>query len=481
MRQIYIGAKKTIVWLGPQGDNSDLALDLLQKLCNIRQEHFDFAPYGVVLLNDLTKAGLPGISDPAWTAVDSLLGRSWFSRVWVIQEVAVSEGLIVRCGGREVAWDVIADGLRAVHEAQLMTLLGEGYRHVVRLQAFRERIAGGDELPLINLLASAQNCLATDPRDKIFALLGIGSDARCVGEATKTLVTPNYEKPVAEVFMQFAKTCIDHYGFLDILSCKAFDEATDGLPSWVPDWSESQQCTPLMVYGGPPNYHASKGSKAECTYSSNGKRLQIRGIIVDQVTKVGSTLLESKPDEKIDDASIFYEWACLAEEVKSYPNNIGVDIAFMLTMIANSDNKAQKASDSYLAASISWYRWIHVAKSLEIPEDLLPKVNQQEDMARATIFHNAVMRVCYGRKYFLTANGYMGIGPSHMKTGDLVCVARGASVPLILSENRKFLGGYDLEPLHIHQERRFVGESYIHGLMDGEHYDESLLEEISLT
>ncbi|RTE68587.1 hypothetical protein BHE90_017035 [Fusarium euwallaceae] len=353
MRQIYKEAKKVIVWLGPQADNSDLALDLLQKLSSIRQKHFDFAPYGVILRENLSKAGLPDVFEPAWAAVNSLLGRSWFSRVWVIQEVAVSKDSSIRCGGREIAWDVMANGLRAVHEAQLMTLLGEGYNHVARLQAFRERIAAGHELPLAHLLVSAHNCLATDPRDKIFALLGIGSDAGRVGETTKTLVTPNYKKPVAEVFTEFARTCIDHYGFLDILSSKVFEEATDGLPSWVPDWSKHQPCTPLMIYGNPSVYCASKGSRAECTYSSDGRRLKIWGIIVDEVTKVGSALFESGPNGKIDDANIFFEWACLAGEVQSYPSGTGVDMAFMLTMIANSDNKAHKAADGYLVASIS--------------------------------------------------------------------------------------------------------------------------------
>jgi heterokaryon incompatibility protein (HET) len=133
MRQIYEEAKKVIVWLGPQRDNSDLALDLLQKLSSIRQKPFDFAPYGVILLKDLSKAGLPDAFDPAWAAVNSLLGRSWFSRVWVIQEVAVSKYSSIRCGSREIAWDVVASGIRAAHEAQLMALLDDGYNHVARL------------------------------------------------------------------------------------------------------------------------------------------------------------------------------------------------------------------------------------------------------------------------------------------------------------------------------------------------------------
>lgn len=45
----------------------------------------------------------------------------------------------------------------------------------------------------------------------------------------------------------------------------------------------------------------------------------------------------------------------------------------------------------------------------------------------------------------------------------------------------KFFGGYDLEPPYICKDRGFVGESYIHGLLDGKGYDESHLEETSLS
>jgi len=68
---------------------------------------------------------------------------------------------------------------------RLMLLLGEGYSHAVRLQTFRERVAAGNGLPLALLLVLARNCLTTDPRDKVFALLGIGSDVELVGEDVK--------------------------------------------------------------------------------------------------------------------------------------------------------------------------------------------------------------------------------------------------------------------------------------------------------
>jgi hypothetical protein len=161
--------------------------------------------------------------------VNSLLGRSWFSRVWVIQEVAVSNNSWIHCGDREMAWDVTANACRAIHEAQLAVVLGEGYKHVIRLQAFREVITAGRELPLATLLMSNQACLATDPRDKIFAMLGMASDVIQVGRVSGIPVSANYTTPAAEVFAEFARAYINYYDFLDVLSSKVFEEVTEGL------------------------------------------------------------------------------------------------------------------------------------------------------------------------------------------------------------------------------------------------------------
>jgi len=54
----------------------------------------------------------------------------------------------------------------------------------------------------------------------------------------------------------------------------------------------------------------------------------------------------------------------------------------------------------------------------------------------------------------------MGIAADTTKAGDWVCIVRGAQLPLVLRE-RKDEGTFE-----------FVGECYIHGIMDGEAVDE---------
>ncbi len=40
-----------------------------------------------------------------WAAYNSFLERPWWTRVWVIQEVAVSDKVVVLCGEHSIGWD----------------------------------------------------------------------------------------------------------------------------------------------------------------------------------------------------------------------------------------------------------------------------------------------------------------------------------------------------------------------------------------
>ena len=59
------------------------------------------------------------------------------------------------------------------------------------------------------------------------------------------------------------------------------------------------------------------------------------------------------------------------------------------------------------------------------------------------------------RTMFSTRTGYLGMGPATANPGDLVCILATASVPHVLRKLGK--GKY-----------RFIGEAYVHGIMDGE-------------
>jgi hypothetical protein len=63
------------------------------------------------------------------------------------------------------------------------------------------------------------------------------------------------------------------------------------------------------------------------------------------------------------------------------------------------------------------------------------------------------------RKFFVTEKRNMCLGPGATIPGDIVCVLFGGSKP------------YVLRPIPHTDHHLFVGECYVHGLMDGEAID----------
>lgn len=80
--------------------------------------------------------------------------------------------------------------------------------------------------------------------------------------------------------------------------------------------------------------------------------------------------------------------------------------------------------------------------------------NSNGDLA----FHACLLRACLGRTFFITNSGFIGIGPSGMKSGDLIAVILGIGVSLVLRE----VNGRE-SPHYL-----LVGECYVQGIMDGE-------------
>lgn len=101
-------------------------------------------------------------------------------------------------------------------------------------------------------------------------------------------------------------------------------------------------------------------------------------------------------------------------------------------------NTFQKAYDNLSSEELDF-----ILQYLEIEDALFVK-------------YLSVLRISpHERRYFVTGKGYLGLGPSAMKSGDIVVILFGLKVPYVL---RPIQGG----------RYQIVGEAYLHGAMDGE-------------
>jgi ankyrin repeat protein len=190
MCKIYSQAEEVIVWLGQATDETDLFMDSLERLEEYSSTHehrsWDLMQWNTFwLLVPLHPDCKPR------EGLDLLLGRPWFSRVWILQEIANAKKASVWCGTKSV---------RARTFALAPSLIGvKPERHCQAvLDIMPGRLRGdtwwSENRDLYNLLLKFSGSEASDQRDKVYALLGISSDA-----SDTDSLRPDYTKDVQEV------------------------------------------------------------------------------------------------------------------------------------------------------------------------------------------------------------------------------------------------------------------------------------------
>ncbi|KAK1491579.1 HET domain-containing protein [Colletotrichum tamarilloi] len=228
MAGIYRGAEQVIIWLGPPTHETNLLFGCLEELHKswARQKSRDDlvqaqeqwskirqnSELDQAVLLDLQRKGLV-----------SLLEETWFTRIWVLQEVSHARAASIYCG----KWSVPAYMLNIA--AKLVGVVPDtGCQAVLDLlpDSFTQRSPRKNVL--LALLQKFQNSKASDPRDMVYALLAIASDVS--QSDSGSLLLPDYFK-TEEQLVQDLKT----YLFLDLRYYRHIPERTmlsflEGLP-----------------------------------------------------------------------------------------------------------------------------------------------------------------------------------------------------------------------------------------------------------
>ncbi|KAF7510857.1 hypothetical protein GJ744_005957 [Endocarpon pusillum] len=210
MIKVYHSAQKVWLWLGESDEHSEDAVTLLSMFAKEVQamDHVSSkAPSRSDIHNPslLEKIGLPLFPGQEWKAVYMFFQRPVFHRIWIIQELVVSRRTLAHCGPWKLDFD---DLLRAVyfldmtlwgHALSVHYLKGTGVSHISYLRQIgslrtewryhRKDLWG-------KIIHETRYFGASDPRDKIYALLGLLS---------QSAHDPAYDSPIRE----------DHHGTFD--------------------------------------------------------------------------------------------------------------------------------------------------------------------------------------------------------------------------------------------------------------------------
>lgn len=453
MRQIYKQAAGALVWLGLASHDSDLAMDFMDSLNEFMQG--PFWQNRNVTYNTLTLTTKYPYGSPHWAALAHLWDRPWFSRVWIIQEVAVAHDVIVFCGLKLIKWEAIN---RVVEELKrlnfmvpLTSLRSPRLDHLVELTTVRKTLQEGCSYTLFFLLAMCWKSEATDTRDKVYALIGLSNDAKKLG------IVPNYHKEntEADVLKHTAKTLLlresdsSRPNTLDVLSFAGIGQRRDmNFPSWVPQWTK-EVGAPLGLLQSTTGYHASGTYRSELEFWAGF--LSVKGVRFDSINHLISPVNHADGDNMVRaQKTKHWEQTCWSSSQKCQPYPTGEPLSevYWRTLVANVDDKLKRAAPEFGHALGNW------RQSLGLIDNQNEVDNMDELISQTGAFSKALTLGGSSRCFGTTAEGYMGLFPSAAQVGDLVCVLFGGVVPFLLREH---VGYFEL-----------VGECYVHGVMEGQ-------------
>ena len=188
---IYNRASNVCIWLGEGDDNSRKALGFIQKM--VQEPALYHSPSWKEPNSNLT-------------ALSILLRRPLFSRSWVVQEISLARKATVQCGESFVDWSDFADVVSLVAEQSSWPpgIESTRYNNPAAINAGPE-IVEWSELGAIQLIRCVSDIVrkqkdgqiaernfsleslicglsefhCADPRDKIYAFLGISSRCDC--------------------------------------------------------------------------------------------------------------------------------------------------------------------------------------------------------------------------------------------------------------------------------------------------------------
>jgi hypothetical protein len=272
MRDIYQNSKDTLICLSvseTEGHGMKWFIELEQDLIqHLLKEHSHESGAGLeapkgdisicsydILTYLLERLNYESFAD-GWIEFFHILKSPWWDRAWVFQEFMVSSRVIFLFGRHSISYDKMLAflvGICIVTHNSLSETSSPGYEPFKRLlersqysleeiekavsKVYSMNIAKGkwvQDAGLKNLLVYNSSSQASDPRDKIYSVLGLAHPGYGI--------VPNYspENDADKVLVETTRKIIMCEDSLNVLTY--LDHSTphynneDGLPSWVVNW-----------------------------------------------------------------------------------------------------------------------------------------------------------------------------------------------------------------------------------------------------
>jgi hypothetical protein len=483
MYLIYQQATLILSWLGESSADSGEGLQLLEKLGRwtidygdtiLYEESEDITPaFSKDLLPYMARTGLP-TETQNWQALFGILRREYWSRMWIIQELAAggylstSRGLII-CGEDQVDRifcdkacsmllflilhaDVYKLETDDYHEPMKSSII---YGHPPALRMFESLktcVTSGGRHHFQNLMMASRAFEASDPRDKIYALLGLACEE-------DRPVLPDYSRSTDDLLRDVVKFYVNKSGTLQILEGNRYQLNPLG-PSWTPDLSPRSHGE-IMERDQP--WKPAGNMPLDVQFHEN--KMIIQAVMVGKVVEVigpmrhpGQALpLGANDAQQIAD-TLGHDMILLQLKAISTTLDGPRAEAFWRTLIVNRDLSSLGSVISPAPASLGLQHRVLFGQASPAKDFMPDHPRIDRILSFTSTYEKCMLMSLYNRCFFTTESGHMGVGSYAVSPGDVVAIFPSASSCFVV---RKAGECYSL-----------VGDAYVHGVMMGELFED---------
>ncbi|KAF5588267.1 heterokaryon incompatibility (het-6OR allele) [Fusarium subglutinans] len=253
------------------------------------------------------------------------------------------------------------------------------------------------------------------------------------------------------------------------------------LASWVPDFelhsepfrdyitSLSKVLNKWSIYKA---FLSPKRSPPDIATDKDDSVLILKGICLDSVSIVGTqapgpdfeNVGETDPEHwRKSMRDTLNHWRSLLSPDDSYVTGETQAIAFWRTVLVDL-NQGRLASKKGGRPKRLDKNDLQDLLQLETPEGTECLLSTWESCL-LPIYRQLRLIEQFNRRFFRTEKGYMGLVPPDIQPGDAICLLLGGSVAYALRRSA-------------HETWIYIGECYVHGIMDGEAAAKALEEKI---
>ena len=508
MNEIFAFADRVLVWLGPSDYRTAHVYGLLKHLCAVSTEYGvkpERITFGDWLVSETWKEAAPILpehkrkldtiaSDYDFYGMDDFYGRPWFTRKWIIQEIAFArgQGVQLHCGLYSISWDDFITAARvqyrSVMRATLKNLrLPVNFQYTKNIETTRARLHCQQDYSLLRNLKQLTTSYCSNSLDHVYAILNL--------RGTKDIkMRPDYTISVGEAYIKLAQAMLEGGLHMSILSFAGVAHRVAGpiaangnlvpnttantrelckeLPSWVPDWRLRHDHRAFAE----GHFAAARDGPEMAMVDPLGRSIQVNAIIVDMMV-AGQTLgAQTTLDmEQFRQAALamkrFYD---LNQFRIKYGGNENAETIFARTIVADL---REPATQNWLRRSRLEPELVDVWRQFSsVPVRQQPIGNMHPDakaqnktISGATLFDFsdvmgytlALRNILQGRLFMVTREGRVGLAPVDTHVGDFIALFAGSDVPFIV----RMVEGCTKDDFKCY----LIGDCFVHGVMYGEY------------